>query len=71
MSGPGDGATFSFQAIAPEDVFKRLSTLNVRKAPGIDGICHCLLKNCAQALDGQVPYAIYSTVTSRCKQVSF
>ena len=54
MSGPGDQATFSFQAIAPEDVFKRLSTLNVWKAPRIDGVCHRLLKNCAQALSSSL-----------------
>ena len=57
MSGPGDEATFSFQAIlpiAPENVFKRLPTLNVWKAPGIGGICHRLVKNCAQALSSSL-----------------
>ena len=56
MSSPGDQATFSFQAVAPGDIFKRLSTLNVWpwKAPGINGICHRLLKNCAQALSSSL-----------------
>ena len=45
---------FFFQAVAPEDVLKHLSTFNVWKAPGIDGICHRLLKNCAQVLSSSL-----------------
>ena len=33
-----------------KDVFGRLSKLNVRKAPGDDGVNHQILKSCAHAL---------------------
>ena len=43
---------FSFDELEPLAVLKFLSALNVWKAPGVDGVCHHLLKNCASALAG-------------------
>ena len=39
--------SFTFAEIPLLDVFKQLSSLNVWKSPGLDGICHRLLKSCA------------------------
>ena len=41
---------FTFTALTTKDVFGRLSKLNVRKAPGDDGVNHQILKSCAHTL---------------------
>ena len=41
---------FTFTALPTKDVFGRQSKLNVRKAPGDDGVNHQILKSCAHAL---------------------
>ena len=43
---------FSFKMIEPLDVLKKLASLNSWKAPGIDGVCNPLLKQCAALLAG-------------------
>ena len=43
---------FSFDELELLAVLKFLSALKVWKAPGIDRVCHYLLKNCASALAG-------------------
>ena len=43
---------FSFDELEPLADLKFLSALNGWKAPGIDGVCHHLLENCASALAG-------------------
>ncbi len=50
------GPSFSFRQISPEAVFHRLSKTNVWKAPGIDGICHRLLRGCASALSSPLSH---------------
>ena len=41
---------FTFTALTTKDVFDRLSKLNVRKAPGDDGVNHQILRSCAHVL---------------------
>ena len=56
---------FSFTPILPSSVYKRISTLNVWKAPGLDGISNLVLKNCAGALAEPLAHIFNSSLTSR------
>ena len=49
---PRSECRFSFKMIEPLDVLKKLASLNSWKAPGIDGVCNRLLKQCAASLAG-------------------
>ena len=49
-SVPVNEENFSQLSTTPADVFDVLSSLPRRKAPGLDGVTTCLLKECAQGI---------------------
>ena len=50
------GPTFSFTPITNDAIYKHLVSLNTWKAPGIDHVCHRLLKGCAEGLSDSLCY---------------
>ena len=47
---------FSFAPVDVSDILKHLTTLCVHKSPGLDGVCHRLLKDCAGSIAAPLCY---------------